>query len=408
MTAAGGLWRPLASLAATPATIRLLAHSSYNPNSDRAIGTLGDVFAAKNGVTFAADFVDQPEEAPKLTAEELAGAGHDIVDLQDTLPTIHKNFLVPLDDIVAEIQREFGPFYPVAKNSGYVEGHWLSVPWLGNSYLAVYRADYFAEVGERVPGTWTDVLRCATKLKRIGHPVGIAMSQTEDANAFSYPLLLAFGASVADPRGRLTIDSAATRRTLAYVRLLSAQMEPVVYGWDDTGNNDYMLSGRGSYTLNPPSIYLQARDGKLPIARDLRQVQPPAGPVGRFFYVDVHGWGIFKFSRNVAVAKRLIRSMYTAQAQQTFLTLGAGYDMPVLPHFDVAPPYDADPQLRPELHFMPQAHLASYPAPPDARAEKAYQTFVIPNMFARAAHGASDADAIDFAVRALTDIGYSK
>src|SRR5205807_158124 len=163
---------------------------------DQAPAKIGEAFAAQHDAAFAGEFIDQPEVAAKLTAEEQAQAGHDIVDLQDNLPTIHKNFLVPLDDVVAEIEKEFGAFYPVAKDSGYVEGHWLSLPWLGNSELAVYRSDYFAQAGEPIPSTWNDVLRAAPKLKQIGHPVGIAISQTEDSNAALYPLLWAFGAGV--------------------------------------------------------------------------------------------------------------------------------------------------------------------------------------------------------------------
>ena len=100
--------------------------------------------------------------------------------------------------------------------------------------------------------------------------------------------------------------------------------------------------------------------------------------------------------------------MFTEASQKTALTLGSGYDMPVLPHFDQNPPYAPDPNLRLLVGFMRNAHLVAYPAPPSALAEKAYQTYVIPNMFAKAVQGASDSDAIASAVTALTDIGYMK
>ncbi len=48
------------------------------------------------------------------------------------------------------------------------------------------------------------------------------------------------------------------------------------------------------------------------------------------------------------------------------------------------------------------------PAPPSALAEKAYQTYVISSMFAKTVQGAWDSDAIAAAVKALTDIGYTK
>jgi multiple sugar transport system substrate-binding protein len=403
---AGGALRLPRADAGASVTIRLLAHSSYNEDSDKAIAKIGTDFAAKHNAAFSGDFIDQPEVAAKLTAEEQAQSGHDIVDLQDNLPTIHKNFLVPLDDIVAEITKQYGPFYPIAKDSGYVDGRWLSLPWLGNCELAVYRSDYLAQAGEKSPSTWDDLLRAATKLKSAGHPIGIAISQCEDSNAALYPLLWSFGASVTDHQGRLTIDSPATNQALDYVRKLFAQMEPAVLSWDDSSNNKYMLSGRGAYTINAPSIYLKAKKDKMAFAGAVKHSPPPAGVKGLFYYADIHGWGVFKFSKNIDLSKQLLRAMYTDESQKLLLTLGQGYDMPVLPHFDVNPPYAADPQLRPEVGFLRNAHLAAYPAAPDSRAEKAYQTYIVPNMFARAAQG-SNKDAIAFAVKALTDIGYT-
>jgi multiple sugar transport system substrate-binding protein len=397
--------RPRAEAAAS---LKLLAHSSYNEDSDKAIDKLGKEFAAKNGAEFSGDFIDQPEVAAKLTAEEQAQAGHDIVDLQDNLPTIHKSFLVPLDDVVADIVKRHGEFFPIAKDSGYVDGHWLTLPWLGNAVQAVYRADYLKQVGEKPPATWDELLRAAVKLKKADHPVGIPISQCEDANSILYPLLWSFGATVVDTKGRLTLDSPATNAALDYARKLFAEMDPTVLSWDDGGNNKHMLSGRGSWTINAPSIYLKAKREKMPFADAVEQSPPPAGPKGRLYYADVHGWGVFKFSPNVELAKNLLRYMFTEESQNLFLKLGQGYDCPVLPKFDVNPPYASDPQLRGLVGYMKNAHLAAYPGPSDARAEKAYQTYVIPNMFAKAVQGASNKDAVAFGVKALTDIGYAK
>jgi multiple sugar transport system substrate-binding protein len=406
--AAGSIRWPQHVTAGSPTTLRVLGHSAFNEDSDKAIITIGNDFARQHNATFAGDFIDQPEVAAKLTAEEQAKAGHDIVDLQDNLPTIHKDYLVPLDDVVADITGKFGPFYQVAKDSGYVDGHWLTLPWIGNGTLGVYRADYFAAVGEQPSASWDDLLRAATKLKKAGHPVGLPISQCEDADSIFFPLLWSFGGSVADAKNKLTLDSPQTRAALGYMRKLFAEMDATVLSWDDSGNNKHMLSGRGSYTINAPSIYLRAQRDKMAFAPSMRHTLAPSGPKGRFFYADIHGWGIFKFSPNVDLAKQFLRSMFTEASQKTALTLGSGYDMPVLPYFDKNPPYASDPNLRLLVGFMRDAHLVAYPAPPNALAEKTYQTYVIPNMFAKAVQGASDDAAIAFAIKALTDIGYTK
>src|SRR5712692_9088673 len=268
--AAGSIRWPQHVTAGSPTTLRVLGHSAFNEDSDKAIITIGNDLARQHNATFAGDFIDQPEVAAKLTAEEQAKAGHDIVDLQDNLPTIHKDYLVPLDDVVADITGKFGPFYQVAKDSGYVAGHWLTLPWIGNGTLGVYRADYFAAVGEQPSASWDDLLRAATKLKKAGHPVGLPISQCEDADSIFFPLLWSFGGSVADAKNKLTLDSPQTRAALNYMRKLFAEMDATVLSWDDSGNNKHLLSGRGSYTINAPSIYLRARREKMPFAASVR------------------------------------------------------------------------------------------------------------------------------------------
>src|SRR5207244_12360521 len=109
--------------------------------------------------------------------------------------------------------------------------------------LARYRAADCARVRARPPATWDDRLRAAGKLKKAGHPVGLPISQCEDANSIFYPLLWSFGASVADAKNKLTLDSPQTRAALGYVRKLFAQMDATVLSWDDSGNNKHMLSG---------------------------------------------------------------------------------------------------------------------------------------------------------------------
>src|SRR5207244_992210 len=123
-------------------------------------------------------------------------------------------------------------------------------------------------------------------------------------------------------------------------------MDATVLSWDDSGNNKHMLSGRGSYTINAPSIYLRAQREKMPFAPSVRHTLAPSGPKGRFFYADIHGWGVFKFSQNIDLAKQFLRSMFTEASQKTALTLGSGYDMPVRPHSDQNPPYAKDRPCR--------------------------------------------------------------
>src|SRR2546429_2058735 len=65
VAATTGLLRLPGAATAAPATIRLLSHSSYNEDSDKAVAKIGEAFAAKHNAAFAGEFIDQPEVAAK-------------------------------------------------------------------------------------------------------------------------------------------------------------------------------------------------------------------------------------------------------------------------------------------------------------------------------------------------------
>src|SRR5947199_9377458 len=73
--ATGTLRWPHRVAAGSSTTLRLLGHSAFNEARDKAIAKIGNDFAAQHNSTFAGDFIDQPEVAAKLTAEEQAKSG---------------------------------------------------------------------------------------------------------------------------------------------------------------------------------------------------------------------------------------------------------------------------------------------------------------------------------------------
>src|SRR5436309_14276121 len=80
--ATGTLRWPHRVAAGSSTTLRLLRHSAFNEDSDKAIAKTGNDFAAQHNSTFAGDFIGQPECAAKPTDEEQSTSAHDNVAAQ--------------------------------------------------------------------------------------------------------------------------------------------------------------------------------------------------------------------------------------------------------------------------------------------------------------------------------------
>src|SRR5258705_6261086 len=82
------------------------------------------------------------------------------------------------------------------------------------------RTDLLEQIGEKNPDTWEDWLRVGKKGKTMGHPLGIAIGHTGDANVTLLSILWTYGGSYhGKDSTTITINSKQTRQTLDYVML---------------------------------------------------------------------------------------------------------------------------------------------------------------------------------------------
>lgn len=183
-------------------------------------------WGAKNGVEVRID--TKPEGIGTIAqAEARARAGHDIIDLGDEEVWIHHHSLEPVDDAIAAIEREHGEYTSAASHLAELDGTWRAVPMAQGSftYPMVSRLDLFNKhagidllelfpiENQRDPAlvdTWDYalLLEAAKKLHAAGHAVGLPISATapQDSPLWLQPLFLAFGATIVDENGNITIN----------------------------------------------------------------------------------------------------------------------------------------------------------------------------------------------------------
>jgi len=274
------LRRPPAAWAARELT--LLTAVNYAPTSDVKLTELGRRFTKATGVGVRTDHMQSVQMPAKLSAELMSQGGHDIVSLEMHYPWLFAPGLADVSDLANDLAAKHGEWYPFAKEHAYVKGRWLGVPYLYLSFPGSHRIDLFEKIGEKAPDTWEDLLRAGRTLKKLGHPVGFAISQTTDSVTTLSSILWCFGAKDVAPDGRtVAIRSKETETAVDYVRALYADaMDPVVLSWDNAANNQWLNSGAGSWIHNPISHYVVAKEKKMPIAEQIGFHLSPAGPDG--------------------------------------------------------------------------------------------------------------------------------
>ena len=142
---------------------------------------------------------------------------------------------------------------------------------------------------------WDAYLASAEKLFKAGYPVGLPMGQTSDSVDWVGALFDAHGVVMVDAKDNIKINSDETRAVLEYAKKLMAVIPPDVYAWDDAGNNRWLISGKGSGIMNPPSAWAVAKRDNPKVSENCWTHPMPRGPKGRFVGQLPQFYGLWSF-----------------------------------------------------------------------------------------------------------------
>jgi hypothetical protein len=320
------------------------------PGANKAFAALCNEWGTKNNVEVRIDFITSQGEKDKLTAaaEAQAGTGHDIMSHRDWNIRVHAELLEPLDEIAAALIQQYGTISPVAEYLAKIKGAWRGVPAASGSQIKpccsrfdlyqehagidlreVFPADESKWDSAKVDGwNWDAYLAAAEKLFKAGYPVGLPMGQTSDSVDWVGALFNAYGVVMVDGKDNIKINSDETRAVLEYAKKLMAVIPPDVYAWDDAGNNRWLISGKGSGIMNPPSAWAVAKRDNPKVAENCWTHPMPRGPKGRFVGQLPQFYGLWSFSKNKAAAKDLL--LFISQKPQVARLVEAsfGFDLP--------------------------------------------------------------------------------
>lgn len=358
------------------------------PGGNNASKALCEEWGAKNKVEVQVDYITSQGHKNLLTisAEQQAKSGHDILAFPSWQPHGSSLHLEPVDDVMAELIKQNGKVNPTVEYLARANGRWIAVPTCvgsqikgpnsridllkkhaGIDILAMYPAG-----GPPKAETWTldAMLKAAEACHKGGNPFGIGLGTTEDNVDTAGAIFQSFGAALVDAKGTITVKSDPVRKALEYYVKLAQWLPPDAPAWDNAANNRYLISGKGTLIMNPPSAWAVAKRDAPQVAEQLWTHGMPSGPAGRYAPFLPYFWGIWSFGRNKTAAKDLLLFLSQRSAVEKMVDASAGYDLPAFEKLtdfkiwaEIGPPTGT-------LYHYPNPHnhqilaVAAQPAPP--------------------------------------------
>jgi multiple sugar transport system substrate-binding protein len=276
------------------------------------------------------------------------------------------------------------------------DGKWIAI---GAGFLGgclVYRHSMLKAAGfEKPPATTDGFLKLCQALKAKGTPVGFALGNAVgDANAWTHWALWAFGGRVADEGNQVAINSKETAAALNYAKALYQTFIPGTLSWLDPNNNKAFLSGDISLTLNGVSVYYAAKTSKErdmhKLAADIYHTNMPVGPTG--VPAELNPFTpmfVFRYSKYPNAAQEYLRFMMEREQYEAWQSASLGYVQQSLKAYANAKFWKSDPKVLPYRDVPNLTRDNGYAGKLGVSSAGAMADYIVVNMFAQAASGAS-------------------
>ncbi len=386
-------------------TLKIMQWSHFVPSYDKWFDNdYVKAWGQKNDTEVIVDHVNLAELPTRAAAEVASQRGHDLFQFLSP-PAAYEDQVVSMNDIVQEVSRKIGPMGRVGLKSTYNPRtkKYFGFP---DNYVpdpVHYRRDYWGEIG-MAPNSWEDVRKAAPKLKAIGRPIGIGMSQELDSNMAMIALMQCYGGYIQNAQAQVVINSKGTREALAVMRDIYKQgMTSEVFAWTAASNNTTYIAGRLSMALNAISI-ARTLEGPpyvtTPQRTELMEktwIAPiPRGPEQRLGLEHVMGvYVIWKFAQNKKMAKKFLVDAQVRYGPH--FTNSGFYNFPAWPGgvkggFKAIRKAAAADKHKPLgkytiLTTIAEKHTANvgHPGFSNAGIDEVFNKFLIPQMFAEVA-----------------------
>ena len=370
-------------------TIRIAQWSHFIPAYDQWFDEdYTKRWTDKTGIDVVVDHFPLEQLATRAQTEVATQQGHDLFYFV-TPAAAFEDHVIDHREVVEEVEAKVGKMVPLVERSIFNP---RTRKWFGFSDSwspgpVHYRSDTWRATGI-TPDSWGAVLRGAPKVKQTGQPVGLGLSRDFDSSVTLLSLMHAYGSSVQDEAGNVTINRPETVEAVkTMTAIYRAGMTEDVFTWDAAANNRYLAGGRGSLIVNAVSALraIEAQDNGIASRVDL--LPTPAGPAGRHGVYITGTYVIWKFARNQDAAKQFLADL--AMDYRDAFVKSRFYNLPSFPGSvpDLAGLVAQEPKYAVLADAASWSTNFGHPGHASGAMDEALNQFIVPDMFAAAARG---------------------
>jgi multiple sugar transport system substrate-binding protein len=391
--------------------LKIMTWAHFVPDYDTWFdGTYIKQWGAENDVEVKVDHINNALLYTNGTAEIAAQSGHDLHWFLSPPASLQKQ-AIPVTDLVQEVSKKAGRMSRVARKGTYNPRtkQFFAFPESYAPDPVQYRRSFLQEVGGSLR-TWEDLRKAAPKLKAIGHPVGLGMSNEIDSNMLLTSLLYCYGGFIQNEENRVVIGQGSNRRgaiqALEVMRdIYRNGMSDEVFAWTAASNNQAFVAGRLSVALNAISIVRTAEgSGNTALSDDTWLASIPRGPVMRLGNEHVLGaYVIWKFAKNKEAAQKFLVDQQLSYREH--FVRSKYYNFPpwtgaIKGGFKEIRKLTAQDPHKPRGKYTILTTIAEkyttnpgHPGNTTPVMDEIFNTFLIPQMFAEVAQGKSSPSA---------------
>ncbi len=398
--------------------LRIMQWAHFVPAYDQWLdNTYVKRWGEANDVEVKVDHINNALLYSTGASQVAAQSGHDLFWFISPPSTFQKQ-VVPVTDIVQEVSRKLGRMSRVARKSTY-NPRTKQFYGFPDDYApdpVQYRRSYLQEAGVSL-NSWESLRQGAPKLKAMGHPVGLGMSNEIDSNMLLTSLLYCYGGFIQNEENRIVIGQGSNRRgaiqALTVMRdIYRRGMSDEVFAWTAASNNQAFLAGRLSVALNAISIARSAElSGNTALSNDTWLASIPRGPHMRMGNEHVMGvYVIWKFAKNQDAAKKFLVDL-AVNYKEAFVE-SKFYNFPSFPASvpDLEQLVQRDEEAQPPdkyailADFQDFSFNVGHPGYTTPAVDEVFSTFLIPQMFAEGAQSGDAQGAVDRAEQQINSV----
>ncbi|WP_372449679.1 ABC transporter substrate-binding protein [Microbacterium flavum] len=258
----------------------------------------------KGNVTVKHDPIDFGGQVTKTQATLGGDTGtYDIVETYGfVIPGLATDKkLTPLDDLYKEYSEKYGldQISESMRAGMSYDGKLYALPMQAQMFVMAYRADVFKDLGITPPKTFDEMIDAAKKIQAAGtikYPIALPWLATSDVATSYEGMLNSLGADFATADGKVTLDTAESKKALETMLSLMPYMDPQVTTFDQPKVQQQMYNGTAAMSIMfSGRMYDLTLDSNSKLASDFAFAAPPKVSSDAAYLYDrlsIDGWSI--------------------------------------------------------------------------------------------------------------------